>query len=99
MKLKPNCASELTRKMEKDVLPLLRKSKGFQDEIVLVSSGGEKAFAISLWDRAENAETYNRDTYPQIVKMLETVTEGAPQIGTYEVTTSTFHKIAATVPA
>jgi len=97
MTLKPNTAGELTQRLEKDILPLLRKSKGFQDEIMFVTPDGNKAFGISLWDRAESAEAYNRDTYPQVVKFLEKVTAEAPQVGTYEVSNSTFHKIAAAV--
>ena len=33
MHLKPNSAAEFTQRLEKDILPLLRKQKGFQDEI------------------------------------------------------------------
>jgi hypothetical protein len=73
--------------------------KGFQDEITLVGQGGTVAFAISLWDKAENAEAYNRGTYPGVTKILATVVEGAPQVETYDVANSTFHKIAAAVAA
>ncbi len=96
MQLKPNCAGELTKSLEREVLPLIRKAKGFQDEISFVAPGGAKAFAISLWDRAESADAYNRETYPEIVKILSKVTEGTPQVDTFEVSNSTFHKIAAT---
>jgi len=97
MHLKHNSAAEFTQRLEKDVLPLLRKQKGFQDEIVFVGQRGAEAFAISLWDKAESAEAYNRGTYPQVEKILATVVEGAPQVETYDVAFSTFHKIAAVV--
>ena len=97
MHLKPNSVQEFTQRLEKDVLPLLRKQKGFQDEITFVGQGGTEAFAISLWDKAENAEAYNRGTYPEVTKILATVVEGAPQVETYDVANSTFHKIAAAV--
>jgi hypothetical protein len=97
MHLKPNSVAEFTQRLEKDVLPLLRKQKGFQDEITFVGQRGTEAFAISLWDKAENAEAYNRGTYPQVTKILATVVEGAPQVETYDVANSTFHKIAAAV--
>ena len=51
MHLKPNSVAEFTQRLEKDVLPLLRKQKGFQDEITFVGQGGTEAFAISLWDK------------------------------------------------
>ena len=97
MHLKSNSAAEFTQRLEKDILPLLRKQKGFQDEITFVSQGGREAFGISLWDKAENAEAYNRGTYPEVTKFLSTVVEGSPQVETYDVANSTFHKIAAAV--
>ena len=99
MHLKPNQVSEFTQRLEKDVIPLLRKQKGFQDEITFVLPGGKEAFGISLWDRAENAETYNRGTYPEVGKILTNVVEGTPQVETYEVANSTCHKIAAAATA
>jgi hypothetical protein len=99
MHLKPNSAAEFTQRMEKDVLPLLRKQKGFQDEITFVGQGSTVALAISLWDKAENAEAYNRGTCPEVTKILATVVEGAPKVETYNVANSTFHKIPAAVAA
>jgi hypothetical protein len=95
MHLKPNCVPEFTQKLEKEVIPLLRKQNGFQDEITFVGPGGKEVFGMSLWDRKENAETYNRTTYPQVAKILGNVVEGAPEVESYEVCNSTFHKIAA----
>src|ERR1700674_4503081 len=99
MHLKPNCVAEFTRTLEKEIIPLLRKQKGFQDEITFVSSTGTEAFGISLWDTAENAEAYNRGTYPEVTRLLERVVEGTPKVETYAVANSTFHKIAVAVAA
>ena len=99
MHLKPNSVAEFTQRLEKDIVPLLRKQKGFQDEITFVGHSGREAFAISLWDTAENAEAYNRGTYPEVTKFLTTVVDGSPQVETYDVANSTFHKIAAAVAA
>jgi hypothetical protein len=98
MQLKPNTTAELTKKMETEVIPMLRKQKGFQDEISFIATGGTKAFGISLWDRSENAEIYSRETYPEVVKLLASFVEGTPHVDTYEVSNSTFHKIAAPQP-
>jgi hypothetical protein len=99
MHLKSNSVVEFTQRLEKDILPLLRKQKGFQDEITFVGQGGREAFGISLWDTAENAEAYNRGTYPEVTKFLATVVDGTPQVETYDVANSTFHKIAAAAAA
>lgn len=95
MHLKPNSVTELTRRLEAEVVPMLRKLKGFQDEITFVNQSGTEAFAISLWDRAESAEAYNRSTYPAIMKIVSSFVDGTPQVDTFDVTTSTFHKIVA----
>ena len=99
MHLKPKSVEEFTQRMENEVVPLLRKQKGFQDEITFVAPGGLDAFGISLWETAENAEAYNRETYPAIAKLLSKIIEGTPQVKTYEVCNSTFHKIATAVAA
>jgi hypothetical protein len=97
MHLKPNSVAEFTRALEKEIIPLLRKQKGFQDELTFVGQGGTEAFGISLWDKAENAEAYSRGTYPEVTKILAPVVDGAPQVETFDVANSTFHKIAAAV--
>src|SRR2546427_7292533 len=95
MYLKPHSATDFTRMIENEIIPLLRKQKGFQDEITFVVPGGTEAVAISLWDQKENAEAYGRAVYPQVLRALTKVVEGTPQVQTSEVSNSTFHKIAA----
>lgn len=95
MHLKPNSAAELTQRVEKEVIPLLRKQKGFQDEITFITPTGAEAFAVSLWDKAENAEAYNRANYPEVTKILAALIDGPAQVETFDVANSTFHKIAA----
>lgn len=95
--LKANTAGEFTRKLETDILPILRKQNGFKDELAFVGSNGTDAVSISMWDRKENADAYGRDTYPAVLKSLDKVVEGTPKVDTYEVSNSTFHKIAARI--
>jgi hypothetical protein len=95
MKLKTNSVVELPRIIESDVLPVLRKQKGFRDEISLVSPERSLAVGISLWDTKEDAEAYNRAGYPDVLKTLSKVLEGTPTVETFEVANSTLHKIAA----
>jgi hypothetical protein len=95
MHLKANAAGEFTQTLEKDVLPLLRRQNGFKDEISFVAADRSQAVAISLWDRKEDADRYSRDIYPQVLTSLGKVVDGTPTVETYEVSNSTFHKIAA----
>jgi hypothetical protein len=92
--LKPGRATQFTQLIDKDVIPVLRKQKGFQDELTFVTPGGADAVGISVWDLKEDAETYAGGAYPGVLKTLAQVVEGTPQVQTYEVSNSTFHKIA-----
>jgi hypothetical protein len=87
--------SDYTRTFENEILPLLRKQKGFRDELTFVAPERSAAVATSLWDTKEDAEAYNRAGYPEILKVLSKVVEGTPKVKTFEVSNSTFHKIAA----
>jgi hypothetical protein len=95
MKLKVNSAKEFTRTLENEVIPMLRKQKGFRDEITLVAPERNDAVAISFWDKKEDAEAYNRETYPEILKTLSKVVDGTPKVESFEVANSTSHQIAA----
>lgn len=97
IRLKTNGVAEFTRLIENAALPVLRKQKGFQDELTFVVPGGGEAVAISLWDEKQNADRYGRNAYPEVLKALGSVVEGTPQVCTFEVCNSTFHKIAVPV--
>jgi hypothetical protein len=95
LQLKPNSVAEFTRAIEDDIIPLLRQQPGFQDEIAFVVPGGTEALSVSLWDHKAQADTYHRGTYPAVLRALAKVVEGTPQVHTYEVSNSTFHKLIA----
>ncbi|MBZ5537491.1 MAG: hypothetical protein LAO31_16160 [Acidobacteriia bacterium] len=93
--LKTNSVAEFTETIENKIIPLLRKQRGFQDEITFVDPVKLDAIGISLWENKEDADAYNRGTYPEVLKGLARVVEGTPQVRTFEVCNSTFHKVAA----
>jgi hypothetical protein len=92
--LKSNMLSDYTRTFENEVLPLLRKQKGFQDEITLSNPGSLDVVAISLWENKANAEAYNTNTYPEVLKTFSRMIDATPRVQTFESVTSTFHKVA-----
>lgn len=94
LQLKPNVVQEFPVTFEKEILPLLRRQKGFLDELLLVTPEKKEVAAISLWETKENAESYNRELYPQIEKIAARFIEGIPVVKKYEAEYSTFHKIA-----
>jgi len=95
MQLKPKTAPEFTRLIEKEVIPMLRKQKGFLDEITFISPDLTEAVGNSFWETKADAENYSRTGYAEVMKSLETVVNGTPTVGTANVSNSTFHKIAA----
>jgi hypothetical protein len=95
MEVKPNAATEFANVIDSKVLPLLRKQEGFRDLITFVAPDRSEAIAISFWDTKEEAETYNVTGYSEVLKNLTGVVEGTPRVGTAEVVTSTFQKLAA----
>ncbi len=97
--LKSKMLSEFGHVFENEVLPLLRKQKGFRDEITIANPNGLDVTAISLWDNKADAEAYNTSAYPAVVKSLSHVIDGNPTVQTCEVVSSTFHKIAVPVHA
>jgi hypothetical protein len=84
--------SDYTRAFDKDVLPLLRKQNGFKDEITLAGPGGVDVTTISVWENKNDADTYNTNTYPTVLKTMARFIEGTPQVHTFDVVSSTFQK-------
>jgi hypothetical protein len=99
VRLKPNTLSDFTKTFETNVLPILRRQKGFPDEITFAMPGGTDVIAISLWDTKENAEAYNTSGYPEVMKSLERFLDGSPKLRVSDVISSTLHKAAVVVAA
>ena len=97
MYLKNDGALAFKNKIEGDIIPLLRKQKGFLEEITFLYLNGREVHAFSLWESAEHAEVFNRRAYPEVLRMLASVIEGAPLVQTYEVLNSTLPKSVAAV--
>ncbi len=75
-------------------IPLLRKQHGFKDEITFSGPGGVDVTAISLWDNKASADTYNTNSYPEVLKTMQRFIEGTPKVQTSDVVNSTFHSAA-----
>jgi hypothetical protein len=95
MRLKSGNLTEFNRILEKEVIPLLQRQKGFREEIVLTNPNEAEAVGISIWEQKENAESYNREKFSEVQQLLTKVLDGAPQVKTYEVSHSTLRKNAA----
>ncbi len=86
---------ELSNTINDKVLPILKKQKGFVDETVLVSDADTRVLALSFWNTREEAEQYQREQYQKVHETVRHLLEAEPLIRTFDVHTSTTHRIAA----
>ena len=96
MQVKKNWTPEFPKMFEKEVLPLLRRQKGFLDELILLAPDKTEVVAISLWENKQFAEIYNREFYPEVVKIINKYVEGVPVVKTFELEYANIN--AASVP-
>jgi hypothetical protein len=89
MKLKANAATELTRIAESEIIPILRRQKGFRDETIFIAGDRAEAIANSFWDTAEDAEAYSQTGYPEVLRTLANTIEGIPTVRTFNFVIST----------
>jgi heme-degrading monooxygenase HmoA len=88
-KIKNGKEKEFTTLFENEIIPMLRKQNGFQNELTFVNP--DEAVGVSLWDNRKSAEAYQASTYPQILAKLNPVIVGTPTVKTYDVTATTLH--------
>ena len=96
-RLKPNTHSDYTQTMETQILPLLKKQKGFKEEMTLSNPNSVDGVSISVWETKSDADNYNTNVYPQVIKSLEKVIDGTPQLHSFETVTSTYNKVPVTM--
>lgn len=97
--LKPHSLPKFLSLMDSEVIPLLRKQKGFQDAITLAVPGGREIVAMSFWEQEENAKLYTATGYLEVLKIVDNLLDGTPHVRTLDVVSSTFHKASSRVAA
>lgn len=72
LNLKPETKPAFFKKFKAEVLPILKKTPGFFD-LVLLENETEinKIFTISFWETKKNAEYYEKEWYPKVKAILE----------------------------
>jgi quinol monooxygenase YgiN len=94
-RLKSNTHSDYTRTFENEILPLLRKQKGFKEELTLSNPNSQDAVAISLWENKASSDAYNTNTYPEVLRKFAAMIDGTPNVQTFETVASTIHTLVA----
>ena len=89
-------ARELCNTIDDKVLPILKKQAGFVDETVMVSdTDPNRVIALSFWNTREDAQRYQREQFDTVQKSMQHLLESEPTIRTFEVHTSTAHRLVA----
>jgi heme-degrading monooxygenase HmoA len=94
LQLKPHAQNELPIVFQREILPILRRQKGFLEELLLVTPLKTEMVAISLWEEKEFAEAYQRQVYPEVAKLIAKFVEETPIIRNFEVEYATYGKFA-----
>jgi heme-degrading monooxygenase HmoA len=91
---KPGKNKQLSETINDKVLPILKKQKGFVDETVLVSDQEDsRVVSLSFWKTRADAEEYHRAEYQRVKEIVQHLLEAEPTIRTFDVHSSTIHKI------
>lgn len=93
---KPGKTKELSSLVQEKVIPILRRQTGFVD-LVTLSSEHEpnRVIALSFWNSREDADRYQRMEYQKITESMQHLLQQQPTVKTYNVESSTTHKLAA----
>ena len=92
---RPGKTRSLNEIIQSRLLPILSVQPGFVDEIVLESDvEPNRVVTLSFWGTREQAERYNRETYPAVKEVLGASLEADPIVSTFHVTNSTTRDIA-----
>ena len=92
---KPEKFNLFGQRFEKEVLPLLKKQKGFRDELSFFDKEKNEAISLSFWDTKQFADQYARDVYPTIHEKMEDMLDDMPKVRSFEVANSTWYDIHA----
>ena len=88
-------ARELCNTIDDKALPILRRQAGFVDETVAVSdTEPNRVLALSFWHTREDAQRYEREQFDTVQKTVQHLLETSPVVRTFDVHTSTAHKVA-----
>lgn len=95
MRTKTGRAKDFSTTLSDKVLPILKKQHGFIDEITLVSNKDpDRILALSFWQSEGDATRYHNEQYPTVTELVAPLLETTPMVETFNVDTSTTHRIA-----
>jgi len=82
--LKHDAKPAFFKKFKAEVLPILKKTPGFFDLVVLENeTEPTKIFTVSFWENKKHAEYYEKEWYPKVKAMIETSFASPPVMKYY----------------
>lgn len=85
IQLNPDCFIELSQKIHNQIMPALRLQKGFRGGVTSIDTIWLTAIEDTSWETEEDAEIYQRDGYPQTLKILYGLIGSEPATSIFEV--------------
>ena len=70
-RLKPGKKEEFAEAWNSEILPLLKKQKGFVDEFLFFEDGTDAGVGLSFWDSTEEAEQYQHNVLEKARNYVE----------------------------
>lgn len=86
---KPEMKEEIVNVLRQEVLPILKKQKGFMEFLHFVPEAkAKKWITVSLWAEQRDAERWEREGYPQVEAILKLFLAAPAICNYYNVETS-----------
>jgi heme-degrading monooxygenase HmoA len=63
--------------------------------VIVSDTEPDRVLALSFWLTREDAQRYEREQFDAVQKAIQQLLEAAPEVSTFNVHTSTAHKVAA----
>jgi quinol monooxygenase YgiN len=78
---------EFLKIVKKDVLPIMKKQAGFLEILPFMPEDVKerKLINISLWNRKQDAERYEKESYAKVLDILKPYMIGTPLVHWYNV--------------
>ena len=85
IQLKPNSYTELSQKIQNQIMPALRLQKGFCTGVTSIDTIWLMAIEDTNWETKEDAEIYQRTGYPETLKILFGLIDSEPVTSIFEI--------------
>ena len=96
--VKARAVEAFAESIESEIIPFVRRLKGFHDALTLIVPGGREGIGISAWSRRVDAHRNGRCTEKKVMSRLTRLLDECGTAKTFRLPDSTIHKIGTRVP-